>query len=435
MKKILCVFFLSTITIMGVMAQQKTLTGKYNQKKVSVTYSDLGGANYKITSISIDGKSIETILKERDDLRNDKERLRVQINQQKKKAENLEKDLDNCRRGGVCDTAVLVDTINSIRNQLNKKTNDYNVLNERLKEKEQEFKALRELRNGLELDGQQAASELNSEIKSLRERIDMLLSGRDLNNDVVSFGALFGGDRIKNARVSTSPWNSDFVFVQQYELTYSHYFSKKSPFALKIGLGFSNLSGSASFDSAHDTLVGLIDDDGDTYDSRFVFRDVKEAVHIKYLDIPIMLHLGNSFTTLGVQAWCEIGLKASIKIGSSFSGSGTYSVQGYYPAYNVVVTDIPSAGFVTDSSLPYSSDADVNGFVLWGQIAAGLNIPIGKNLSFMLGVKGAYTLLPISKGDNSGDGRLYEVGKNSLLNGGATRIFLAGVELGLSYMF
>ena len=426
MKKYFCIFFLLIGFASAISAQDLIIPGTFQSKPIKIWATQKPGSSDYIV------KRIEYA--PYDKLQSDVSSLSKQLNDCKKQREKLEVQIKQQLTVNDCDTTEFVRKINAYKNQLSIKRVEYDTINARLEEKEHELanmeSELKQLQNVLEKD-QERIEDLVKKNEDLRRLVDH----RDLNDDVITASGLLGGDMFKNKRIGASPWTSNIVFAQQIELTYTHYLSKESPFAVRFGVGLSRLHGRASFGAASDTIMGLTDGDGDSYDARYSFCDVEEVANLRYLDIPLMLHIGNSYTTFGVQAWIEAGLKASIRIKSSLSGSGTYSVQGYYPAYNVVVTDIPSAGFVSDSSLPYSGDADVNGFVLWGQIAAGLNIPIVKNLSFMLGVKGAYTLLPISKGDNSGDGRLYEVGKNSLLNGGATRIFLAGVELGLSYKF
>lgn len=442
MKRIICILFLVAGIMQSSLAQNVKFNGTYKGKDIKITFVPTNKALTKGEIIEIQYKPYSDLEKEVSTLRSEKTSLNSKIkelnNQIKEQKDQIAKLKKQRPLGNDCDTTELVNMIDSIKTQLASKQVEYANVNARLEKKEQELVAmdseLKQLRKELE-NGQKSNQKRIEELVKENQDLHRLVDHRDLNDDVITASGLLGGDMFKNKRINAYPWTSSIVFIQQAELTYTHYFSKESPIAVRLGVGLSRLQGRASFGAANDTIIGLTDGDGDRYDARCSFRNVEEMAYLRYLDIPLMLHIGNSYTTFGVQAWLEAGLKASIRIKSSFSGSGTYSVQGYYPAYNVEVSDIPSAGFVTDSSLPYSGDANVNGFVLWGQIAAGLNIPIGKNLSFMLGVKGAYTLLPISKGDNSGDGRLYEVGKNSLLNGGTTRIFLAGIELGLSYKF
>lgn len=433
MKKYFCIFFLLIGFASAISAQDLIIPGTFQSKPIKIWATQKPGSSDYIV------KRIEYA--PYDKLQSDVSSLSKQLNDCKKQREKLEVQIKQQLTLNDCDTTEFVRKINAYKNQLSIKRVEYDTINARLEEKEHELanmeSELKQLQNVLEKN-QERIEDLVKKNEDLRRLVDH----RDLNDDVITASGLLGGDMFKNKRIGASPWTSNIVFAQQIELTYTHYLSKESPFAVRFGLGLSRLQGRASFGAANDTVMGLTDGDGDRYDARCSFRNVEEEANLRYLDIPLMLHLGNSYTSFGVQAWIEAGLRASIRIKSSFSGSGTYSVHGYYPGYNVEVSDIPGAGFVTDRPLPYSNSAEVNGFVLWGQLAAGLNIPLGKKLSLMLGVKGAYTLLPVSNGEKKGGGNFYELDENgllqekkNLLNGGDTRIVLAGIELGLNYKF
>lgn len=457
MKRIFCILFLVAGIMQTALAQNVTFNGTYKGKAIKITYVPTNKALTKGEIIEIQykpysdlEKEVSTLKSEKGKLEKDKTKLeqeKAKLEQKKAELEQENKKIKKQKEGRVtdCDTSELISRINAFKNQLALKQLEYDNVNARLEKKEQELVSmdseLKQLRKELE-NGQKNNQKRIEELVKENQDLRRLVEHRDLNDDVITASVLLGGDMFKNERVNTSPWTSSIVFVQQAELTYTHYFSKESPLAVRFGVGLSRLQGRASFGAANDTVMGLSDGDGDRYDARCSFRNVEEEANLRYLDIPLMLHLGNSYTSFGVQAWIEAGLRASIRIKSSFSGSGTYSVHGYYPDYNVEVSDIPGAGFVTDRPLPYSNSAEVNGFVLWGQLAAGLNIPLGKKLSLMLGVNGAYTLLPVSNGEKKGGGNFYELDENgllqekkNLLNGGDTRIVLAGIELGLNYKF
>lgn len=318
-------------------------------------------------------------------------------------------------------------------------------INAKLDEKERAFAEAQ--KNITELEKQLSSSsglsdsqkdkqiaELTAQKEELEEKLRIL--GMCWNTDYISFQMDFGFSFMKNSLTKQDFWGRGSAGAQQFEISYTHYLSDDSPIAFRAGLGLGLYHGNGAFASMKDTIEKLKDDDGDTYHAYYSFRDVSEEVTLSYLEIPLLLHIGNSCTNQGVQAWGEVGFKIGLNVGTSFTGNGKYTLQNFYPKWNVLVHDIPELGLVTDESL-YSENMEheVNTLVLWGQLAGGIMVPLTDQIHFNAGVRMGYTFSTIAKEAENPNNYKYILGKSNLLAGSGNRIFTIGMDLGIVYAF
>jgi len=57
--------------------------------------------------------------------------------------------------------------------------------------------------------------------------------------------------------------------------------------------------------------------------------------------------------------YIQSGINLSIPVIKNYSSSGTYSYSGYYPAYNVTITDIPYEGFKSNVKSDISGELKI----------------------------------------------------------------------------
>ena len=82
------------------------------------------------------------------------------------------------------------------------------------------------------------------------------------------------------------------------------------------------------------------DDENENFEYRAYGRDLKEKQTIHVIEIPVYCHLG--FKNLSFNIGPEIAVPISAK---SKTNSGDVELTGYYPKYNVELTDLPNHGF------------------------------------------------------------------------------------------
>lgn len=112
------------------------------------------------------------------------------------------------------------------------------------------------------------------------------------------------------------------------------------------GVGLSPFKTLLSIGDYYNTL-DTIDSEGDYYERRIDGNDIKEIQKIQYLEFPLMVALNYPYSRI-IGLFLQTGVSLSVPIATTYSSSGTFSYSGYYPAYNVVLTDLPYEGFVSN---------------------------------------------------------------------------------------
>jgi len=92
---------------------------------------------------------------------------------------------------------------------------------------------------------------------------------------------------------------------------------------------------------------------GSVYERRITGNDIKEIQRIHFLEVPLMLNLNYPYSRI-IGLYFQGGVNLSIPFAKTYSSSGTFTYSGFYPAYNVLLTDLPYEGFVSNAG----SDAE-----------------------------------------------------------------------------
>jgi hypothetical protein len=135
--------------------------------------------------------------------------------------------------------------------------------------------------------------------------------------------------------------------VSTKELSYcvsvdaGYFFSKY--FGLSTGIGLSPYFTKLSLDPYSNSL-DTIDSENESYERRISGNNIKETQKIYFLEIPLILNFQCPFSK-AVGFYLQGGINLAIHVGNNYSSSGTFSYSGFYPAYNVVLKDIPYEGF------------------------------------------------------------------------------------------
>lgn len=158
-------------------------------------------------------------------------------------------------------------------------------------------------------------------------------------------------------------------------------------FSYHLGLGFTfnNYIGIASgityyslrteiSSNLYTDQVESYDTEGDYFIMNIEGEDYSESAGADYLQIPMtfMLNIPLNYT---FNILLEPSLVYAVVIKSTFETQGTFSYQGYYPDYNVTLTDIPEHGFEDNAEINHSGNLNVRNF-------AGASVKLGLRLKF-----------------------------------------------------
>lgn len=134
-----------------------------------------------------------------------------------------------------------------------------------------------------------------------------------------------------------------------------YFFSKY--FGILTGIGLSPYSTKLSLDS-YSNSFDTIDSEDESYERRISGENINEVQKIYFLEIPVMLSFQYPFSK-AIGFHIQSGINLAIPVGNNYSSSGTYSYSGYYPAYNVLLEDIPYEGFMSNVETDASGELKV----------------------------------------------------------------------------
>ena len=306
---------------------------------------------------------------------------------------------------------------------------------------------------------------LQAEVDTVYKRYDVLKLKTIVPENAVSIN-LGGGVPVM---FNSSPKKQDFWNRKSgvgliFGIDYKHHFftsqiannkviKKPSMFGLGVGLGISRLSQSAIMDGDNkytEHLEHFTDRDGDSAIVTLSYKGFKENISFTCLDIPLYLEIGKP-SQVKLSGYCNIGIKASIRIAGEYKKEGTYTSEGFYKTINgedvnVTIRDVGELEYYTDK--PVSEKHKLSPFVLWGCLSGGINIPlrgIEKTLEknnygnwiLRIGAKADFTILPVSISPKIAEPyfkkTIFYTNQSNILGGNSGYVFLPSVEVKLIY--
>jgi hypothetical protein len=133
-----------------------------------------------------------------------------------------------------------------------------------------------------------------------------------------------------------------------------YFFSKH--FGLNSGINYYTYSSNLNIDS-YQNQFKTVDRENESFDLQIFGRDINEIQHVDILSIPLCFNIRkplNSKTGFFIQT----GINAQIPINKTFKSSGTFTYKGFFPAYNVLLENLPDYGFPSDKQI--DSNGELN---------------------------------------------------------------------------
>lgn len=203
---------------------------------------------------------------------------------------------------------------------------------------------------------------------------------------------------------------------------------KAFPLSIEGGAGLRTFSLGAR-QNAHTFTKSASDYDAIDYNAIYQYSDLWEDLDLTYVDIPVRICIGHPIKDQ-VTVYAKFGVTPSINIKSDYHASGTYTIKGHYPQWGIVLEDIEELGFVSQQEYGKDEHPSISKFILWGNVALGANIPVGKiPLQMNAGISLDYSLMSIGSALESD---AMPEGKGLLPNGG--KVLVPGVNIGVIYL-
>ncbi len=122
---------------------------------------------------------------------------------------------------------------------------------------------------------------------------------------------------------------------------FGYYFSKY--FGLSTGVGLSSCNNEATLNT-YQSNFNAIDSESETYQRQVTGTGIRELEKITFLTVPVCLNFRIPLNkTVGL--FLQTGVAIAVPVVKNYISSGIFSYKGYYPAYNVLLENLPAYGF------------------------------------------------------------------------------------------
>jgi hypothetical protein len=137
-----------------------------------------------------------------------------------------------------------------------------------------------------------------------------------------------------------------------------------------------------------------------------------------------------------VGLFIEPGLNFAFPLSKSYNSSGTFTYKGYYPAYNILVEDLPDFGFPSNISNKANGKLELQSMNYSVIVSAGLDFIVKKKIQIGIGAFYNKSLSSISKYTSPDNFQLSsDVNKMNSMMGGSSKASPQSIGLCLSFRY
>jgi hypothetical protein len=249
----------------------------------------------------------------------------------------------------------------------------------------------------------------------------------------IGLGATQSQSNILNeGTLTVSKLLSEKATSLSYSMEIGYFFSDF--FGLSTGAGYNTYKAHLTL-SDYQSKFTTTDDESETYEMRITGSGITEDQEIIYLGVPLCLNLRIPLgKTIGI--FLQAGANVSIPLSQNYKSSGTFTYKGYYPAYNVVLENLPNHGFPSNENNNSEGELELKPLVYDAVASAGLDLYLFKKVQIV--VAGCYDK-SLSNISNYALSAKYQLSTdadhmNSLMEGSSTAIAQSmGVKICLRF--
>lgn len=205
-------------------------------------------------------------------------------------------------------------------------------------------------------------------------------------------------------------------------------------FGISSGIGFISYNTQVTLASYQNNL-NIKDSENESYELRVSAADVKEIQKVSSLSIPFCFTFHIPFTeTFGL--FLEPGLNIAVPLNKEFKSSGTFTYKGYYPAYNVILENLPAYNFPSDKSSNSEGELELKKYWVSTVASAGIDFFIQRKIQITAGVCYTRSLSNISQYTSTDQFQLSTApGQLNSLMGGTTKVTTSSMGLKISLRY
>lgn len=230
--------------------------------------------------------------------------------------------------------------------------------------------------------------------------------------------------------ITIAQTNNENSLIASVEIGY--FFSRY--LGLTAGVNYAQYRSDFYID-AYQNHFNTVDIENDPYELRILGNDIKEIQQLDILSIPfcvnIRLPLGKA-----VGAHLQTGINFFVPLSESYESTGTFTYKGYFPAYNVVLEDLPEYGFPSNLRIQSKGAPELKPLSYGFVASLGLDYLLNKRVQLITAAYFDRSLSEVLADSQTGDFYLITNAEhvNSIL-GCANKVTLQsfGLKVGIRY--
>jgi hypothetical protein len=205
-------------------------------------------------------------------------------------------------------------------------------------------------------------------------------------------------------------------------------------FGLSSGLGYSSNGASLTLKSYQSNYT-TTDTESESYQRRVTGSNITETQKIGFLTVPLFVDLRVPLNqTIGF--FIQPGMNLEIPLTKSYTSSGIFSFEGYYPAYNVLLSDIPAHGFPMNKSITTNGSLELKSLGFNFIVAAGIDFFIMDKIQLAAAICYEKSLSNLSAYASSDKFQLStDADQINSLMGGSSKTTIQSIGLRISFRY
>lgn len=133
---------------------------------------------------------------------------------------------------------------------------------------------------------------------------------------------------------------------------------------------------------AYQNNFNTVDIENDPYELRILGDDIEEVQQFDILSIPFCVNLHMPLSK-GIGAYLQTGINFFVPLSEFYESEGTFTYKGYFPAYNVLLEDLPEYGFPSDVRIQSEGAPELE-HLSYGFVASlGIDYLVNKKIQFI----------------------------------------------------
>ncbi len=213
-----------------------------------------------------------------------------------------------------------------------------------------------------------------------------------------------------------------------------YFFSKH--IGLSSGIGFTSYKTQLTLDSYQNTF-NTTDSENETYERQVSGTDIKEVQKVGFISLPVCLDIRLPLNRK-IGFFLQTGVNLAIPVSKKYTSSGTFTFKGYYPAYNVLLSDLPAYGFPTNFKSIASGELEIKSINVNVIAATGFDFFIQKQIQVAVEATYSKSLSNISAYNSPDKFQLSsDINQINSLIGGSSKASVqsVGMNIRLRYFF